>query len=319
MKMKRTLYIILAFVGVAIFIFMIISSGLFENFDIFFSLNIYFILLSFALANFTIFIKIYRWKYLSRGYGVSISFRDSALVVLGGGFIGGISPGRIGDVIKADLMKAQYSLSFIKGLTMIFYERLFELIIIFVVAVGILFLGLSAKYYIFLEFTLFILLFLGIIYIFFEHMKGFGMKVLSKLGISRLIANEIQIHKLSNWEMLYVFFLTLLAMGLEFIRIWVVCLAFDYQVNIIHLSVFFSIAVLIGLLSQIPLGVGVVEGSLTYFLELLGIPSYTALGIAIIDRLISIYYVIFIGFLYYTKILKYNLDGETGFNNNSNL
>jgi uncharacterized protein (TIRG00374 family) len=69
--------------------------------------------------------------------------------------------------------------------------------------------------------------------------------------------------------------------------------------NIIHLSIYFSLAVLIGLLSQVPIGIGVVEGSLALFLVDAGLPSYYAFGIVLVDRIISMYYVMGIGLIYY--------------------
>ena len=319
MKMKKTLYFILALFGVALFIFMIISSGLFENLDIFLKMNILLFILAFIVSNFNILLKIYRWQYLSRSYGIALSFHDAGIVVLGGGFIGGISPGKIGDVIKADIMKAQYSLPLTKGITMLFYERVFELAIIFLVAMGIIFVDISGEYFLILQVTFILLIFFGIVYIFFERFKATGQRFLGKIGMTRLAGMDISIERLPRLEVLIVFGLTFLAMILEFVRIWIVCLAFNYHVDIIQLSVFFSISVLIGLLSQVPIGIGVVEGSLTYFLGRLGIPSYSAFGIAIMDRLISMYYVIIVGLFYYSKVMKYNLDGTKGLDNNPDI
>ena len=93
-------------------------------------------------------------------------------------------------------------------------------------------------------------------------------------------------------------------MGLEFIRLWIVVLAFGFNMNIIHLSIFICLAVLIGLLSQIPVGIGVVEGSLSTFLTDAGLPGYYAFGIVLVDRIISIYFVMAIGLIYYKWALK---------------
>ncbi|MDO9325184.1 MAG: flippase-like domain-containing protein, partial [Methanoregula sp.] len=103
---------------------------------------------------------------------------------------------------------------------------------------------------------------------------------------------------------LEVFSLTGLALGLEFIRLWIVVQAFGFDMNIIHLSIFFSLAVLIGLLSQIPIGIGVVEGSLAVFLTDAGLPGYYAMGIVLVDRIISMYFVMVIGLIYYKWALK---------------
>lgn len=319
MQLRKIIYFLCAIVGIILFIVMIFQSGIFENLNIFLKVNTLLIFLGLALSTAIVIIKIIRWQMLSKSYSVDVSFLDATVIILGGGFVGGVTPGKVGDLIKADIMKSRYTLPLAKGFTMVFYERIFELSIIFLVSMGILFLRLPAKYYLFLQVTLILLVFFGLVYLFFDKIKGICWNLICKLGVARLSWKSISLEKISNRDALQVFSLTLMAMGLEFIRIWLVCQAFGYQVNIIHLSVFFSLSVLIGLLSQVPIGIGVVEGSMTFFLESMGIPSYSAFGIVIIDRLISMYYVILLGFIYYTKILKHTIDGEENLDNNTNI
>jgi hypothetical protein len=110
---------------------------------------------------------------------------------------------------------------------------------------------------------------------------------------------DLKVKKISPLQAFVVFSLTGFALGLEFLRLWIVVMAFGFDMNIIHLSIFFGLAVLIGLLSQIPIGVGVVEGSLALFLTDAGLPSYYAFGIVLVDRVISMYFVMAIGLIYY--------------------
>jgi len=318
MNFRRLIYLTLAATGIIILSYFIYSSGLLQNPGIFRTINIPFLIIAFLFTQITIFLKIKRWQYLCAQFGFPISFRKSIEIVIASFFPAGISPGRIGDFMKADFMKMKYTLPFRDGIAMVFYERIFELIIIFLVAVGILFIGFSAKYYIILEFTLFLLIFLGVIYLFSDRFIHFFQNIARK-KLKVLNDDELKITKLPPKIAINVFFYTILALGFEFIRLWLVAYSFGYSLQIIHLSIFLSLAVLIGLLSQIPIGIGITEGSLSIFLMEMGVPTESAVGIAVLDRAISMYFVIFIGFFYYNRMRTYYADEGKSVNNHSRI
>ncbi|HNQ28569.1 MAG TPA: lysylphosphatidylglycerol synthase transmembrane domain-containing protein [Methanolinea sp.] len=318
MNLRRLIYFTLAAVGIIILIIFIYRSGLYQNPGILLSINIPVLLLAFLFTQMTIFLKIKRWQYLCVQYNFPISLRESTEVVIASFFPAGVSPGRIGDFMKADFMKIKYSVPFRDGISMVFYERIFELIIIFLVAVGILFIGFSAKYYIILEFTLFLLIFLGVMYLFSDRFIHFFQNIARK-KFRIFNSDEIKIRKISPRIAFNVSLYTILALGCEFIRLWLVAYSFGYSLQIIHLSIFFSLAVLIGLLSQIPIGIGITEGSLSFFLMEMGVPYEIAVGIAVIDRAISMYFVILIGFFYYHRMRTYYVNEGESVNNHSRI
>jgi uncharacterized protein (TIRG00374 family) len=158
---------------------------------------------------------------------------------------------------------------------------------------------MSAKNYIIIQLTSFILIFILIAYIFSDKILIWAQKFLTRTKVLKLEGDNLRIKKINPDQALNVFILTGIALCLEFLRLWIVTLAFGFNINIIHLSIYFSLAVLIGLLSQIPIGIGVVEGSLALFLTDAGLPPYYAFGIVLVDRVISIYFVMAIGLIYY--------------------
>jgi uncharacterized protein (TIRG00374 family) len=297
---KKTLFsYILLIIGFFILLYLLISSGILENLDVFNQVNPYLLLLAFALTNLNVIIKIYRWKYLSATYGVALPFQDAGRIVIGSFFVSGITPGKIGDAIKAYIMKKRYNLPLANGVSSILYERVFELLLVFLVSLGVFYVGMSAKNYIIIQLTSFVLIFLIIAYIFSDRILVWAQKFLAKTRIVKSDSDAIRIKKITPPQALNVFMLSGFALGLEFIRLWIVTRAFGFDMNIIHLSIFFSLAVLIGLLSQIPIGIGVTEGSLALFLRDAGLNSYYAFGIVVVDRVISMYYVMAIGLIYY--------------------
>jgi glycosyltransferase 2 family protein len=304
MEKKTLLFYLLLIAGFFILIYLIILSDILENLEIFRQINPYLLFLAFLLTNINIIIKIYRWKYLSFAYGVNLHYYEAGKIVISSFFVSGITPAKIGDIIKAYVMKKKYGLPLKDGVSSILYERVFELLLLFLVSLGVFYIGMSAKNYIILQITSLILLFVIIAYIFSDAILVRAQKILIRTNIVKYGGESIQIKKISPFQAFNVFCLSGFALMLEFLRLWIVTLAFGFNMNIIHLSVYFSLAVLIGLLSQIPIGIGIFEGSLSLFLVDAGLPSYYAFGIVLVDRIISMYYVMGIGLIYYKWTLK---------------
>jgi len=303
MEKKSLIFYILIVVGFFLLVYLIISSKILENLEIFSQINLYLLFLAFLLTNLNVLVKVCRWKYLSNAYGVNMQYDEAGKIVLGSFFVSGITPAKIGDVIKAYIMKKRHALPLIDGVSSILYERVFELLLLFFVSLGVSYVGLSAKNYIIIQLTSFILVFLAIAYIFSDKLLIWAQNFLTRTKIVKMDGNNVRIKKITPYQALNVFNLTGFALGLEFLRLWIVTLAFGFDMNIIHLSIYFSLAVLIGLLSQIPIGIGVVEGSLALFLIDSGLTPYYAFGIVLVDRVISMYFVMTIGLIYYKWVL----------------
>jgi glycosyltransferase 2 family protein len=308
MEKKTLLFYLLLVIGFFILIYLIISSELLENLDIFSHINPYLLFLAFLLTNLNIIVKIYRWKYLSNAYDVNLHYYEAGKIVISSFFVSGITPAKIGDILKAYVMKKRHALPLIDGVSSILYERVFELLLLFLVSLGVFYVGLSAKNYIIIQVTSVILLFLVIAYIFSDKLLIWAQKVLIKTNIVKFGGENIRVRKISSFQALNVLCLSGFALMLEFLRLWIVTLAFGFNMNIIHLSIYFSLAVLIGLLSQVPIGIGVVEGSLALFLVEAGLPPYYAFGIVLVDRIISMYYVMGIGLIYYKWALTSDVE-----------
>jgi glycosyltransferase 2 family protein len=299
MEKKTLLFYFLLIIGFLILVYLIISSKILENLEIFRDINLSLLLIAFLLTNLNILTKIFRWKYLSNAYGVNLQYGEAYRIVLGSFFVSGITPGKIGEILKAYIMKKRHGLPLKDGVACILYERVFELLLLFFVTLGVFYIGMSAKNYIIIQLTSFILIFILIAYIFSDKILIWAHKFLTRTKFLKIEGDNLRIKKINPDQALNVFILTGIALCLEFLRLWVVTLAFGFHINIIHLSIYFSLAVLIGLLSQIPIGIGVVEGSLALFLTDAGLPPYYAFGIVLVDRIISIYFVMAIGLIYY--------------------
>jgi glycosyltransferase 2 family protein len=295
---RKFLQHILFLVGLLILAYVIIRSGIIENYQILFNVSIPLIILAFFLSLGTVALRIYRWKFLSEKYNTAISWHDASLVSIASLFYANITPGKIGDLYKAYYMQKRYAMSFFDGISMIFYERFFELMILFLAASAIVFIELKGITVIILEVTAVILLLLFFFYYKADYFLSLMERYSSRIPFLKKIPADFRIRKLPFRDIAGVFIITVFSLGSEFVRLWVVALAFGYTLNPILLTIFFCLSIIAGLASQIPLGVGVMEASLGYFIVLLGVASTDAMAIVLTDRLISMYFVLILGFVF---------------------
>lgn len=289
---------VLLFIGLLILVFILWNSGILENIEYILTVSIPLLILAFILSNANILVKIYRWKFLSERYKQPMTMHEASIITISSLYFANITPGKVGDLFKAYFMQKKYLMNFFDGVSMIFYERFFELLILVLTATAIIFIKLSGASVIVLELSAAILILLALFYFKAEYFMGLLEKLVIRLPIIK--TNEVNFHikKIRLSEIFAVFVITLISLMFEFSRLWVVALAFGYWLNPVQVSIFFSLAIVAGLISQIPLGIGITEGSLSYLLQQVGIPPVSAMSIVLTDRLISMYYALILGFVF---------------------
>jgi len=304
---KKLLQLILLFAGLLILVFIIIQSGIVENYRLLLSVSIPLLILAFVLSNLNILVKIYRWKYLSGKYDYPITMNEASIVTISSLYFANITPGKVGDLFKAYYMQKKHGTNFFIGVSMIFYERFFELMILFLTASAIFFIDLRGISVIILELCAALLIILAIFY----YKVDFFIKILERIIIRIPMTKnrEVNFHieKLPFSKIFIVLIITFISLILEFARLWLVILAFGFFMNPLHVSIFFSLAIVAGLISQIPLGIGIMEGSLIYLFQENGLDPISSMSIVLTDRMISMYYALILGFIF----SKFSLDKLT--------
>lgn len=303
-NIKKLFQILLFFIGLLILIFIIESSQILENYQLLFTVSVPLLVLAFGLSNANIIVKIYRWKYLSEKYNRPITMKEASIVTVSSLYFANITPGKVGDLFKAYFMQKRHSMNFFHGVSMIFYERFFELMILFLTASAIIFIELKGMTVLILEISAVILILLALFYYKADYFMRLLERIVVRLPVIKTNQANFHIKKLPFFNIFVVFIITFVSLVLEFVRLWVVALAFGYLLNPIQVSIFFSLAIVAGLISQIPLGIGVMEGSLSYLLQKMGVEPISSISIVLTDRIISMYYALILGFIF----SKFSLD-----------
>lgn len=301
---KRYLRSILFCFGLIILAYFILKSGIIENYQILLSINIPLLILACSCTLGVLILRTYRWKYLCMQYGAHISWKEAAIVSMSSLFYANITPGKIGDIYKAYFMQKRHNVALADGVSMIFYERFFELMILFFAASAIVLVEFNGITVIILEIIGILLAVLLIFYYKIDLILKTVGNLCSRFSVFKKISFDIQIRKISFPKIIGVLTITIFSVAFEFLQVWLVALAFGYVLNPILLTIFFSLSMILGLVSQIPLGVGVIEGTLSFFLTKMGVLSMDAVAIALTYRIISMYFSLVLGFIF----SKYAID-----------
>jgi glycosyltransferase 2 family protein len=286
---KKIIKLFLFLAGFTLLLYIFSNAGI--SISILSSINIPLFILAFTISIISIIIKIYRWRYLSDLYHKSLTMYEASFVTIPALFFTNITPGKIGEYFKAHYMKTKYNLDISHGITMIFYERFSEILLMLIISFSVIFVYIDQNII-----TMLLLFSFGLVIVSLCYYKIHYIINIIKTKIK--LFDTITIEKLPIKKIGTVFIITACTLLCEFTHLWIIAYAFGYNLNFIELTIFSSITIIIAFISQIPFGMGIQEGSLTYFITKLGVPVDSAASIVLCDRIISMYFAMVIGFIY---------------------
>jgi len=225
-----------------------------------------YIFLSLAAAACSVGFKTLRWLALLREKR-GVSFQRLFAVQASGLAVSNLSPGKLLEPFKViPLRKDGFSYSFL--VTSVFWERAFDLVILFALSLG----ALST-----LDSRLAPVLQLGLLAlaaaVFVMFRKSAGLfKLLSHFGPLRFF-EKIEAHNFKKRSLLASFVLTWFAWLCDFAGIYFAFLALGTPIDFAKIATSFSSAVLFGIVTLLPGGFGSTEAALV---ALLATPAYTA-------------------------------------------
>ena len=246
------------------------------------------------------FVLFFRWHLLLRNAKIFIPVKDSFLI-LASGFALTIIPGKVGELVKSQLLKTKFGIARSKTVPIVILEQVYQ-------ATGIVILSFFGIWY--FELGAYVLAFFtaGLIFAFvlISSRKTFNKIVL--LLEKRKFTSKFVEPLSSSYDAikngmrgpitLYASGLSVLFWLIESISIYFILLAFG--INVIEfLTVIptYTTSIMLGILSFLPMGIGVVEGTLTSFFTIHGIDLSIAITIVIVIRLFTRWYSVSFGFI----------------------
>lgn len=283
-------------IGIILFIFIILNTGLGKIIEVFSNFNISYSIAAFLLLLPLSIIKVYKWKLLIKSCNIQYGLLKAMIAYFVSSFIAGVTPGRIGDFIKAFYLNKSENVSLGKSLTTVVVDRLLDVFMLLVLAISGIFI-FSYLYNINRNYMLMLLLFLVVIItvsIFILNKKY--IKAMLKPLFNRFIPNRYRSNVKLNFDEFYsgiklirsnktililVVILTIVTWLTTFFQHYLLTLALN-----IHVSYFFLILVspIIIIIEAIPIsfsGIGTRDAALVLFFSLIGISSSEAISFSL--------------------------------------
>ena len=295
---NRLILILVAVIGIyAIFLFVsdynIISEKI-SNFKI----NYLPLILFFVSASWIP--LIIKWHFLLKNSEVDVPLTKS-IAVFFSGVAFEITPGQIGALIKSQILKTSYNIPRTKTVPIVIVEKVYDLIgAILASVIGIIILGMEI-YLIAIAISVLAFIFFFMYYkpaseLFFNRitkLKFFSKHIENISGFYEIVQKSTNVRAATICILLALAYWFMVSAAAYYTLI-------SFDVNILdYLKVLaiYSTSTLLGAISFIPAGIGITEGSIAGLFTLNGIDVSTALILAVMIRIFTLWYSVSVGFI----------------------
>jgi len=317
MILKNIKKIIVVFISViALYSILISLSDLALISDALMNLKLEFLPLIFILVTSGWFILFARWHILLKSNNIEIPLKSSFIIYVSG-FALQFIPGEVGEFLKVELLKNKFNIPRSRSSPIIISEMFYN-------AVGLVALSIVGIW--FFEFAIYIFgIFATLLISFFYiiNKKKYFLKILNfvikikffkKYGESLSESVEVLQQTTKRKILFGSILLSTIFWFVECIAIYLLLLSFGIiTIDLMTLLPMYSSSIILGVISFLPLGLGIFEGSLTGFLNLYGIDITIALAVVILARILTRWYSIVVGLiiLKITHGLSINSNGNS--------
>lgn len=274
------------------------------------------------LTSINFFIRFLKWHYYLKLLSIDIRFSDSLLIFLSG-LIMSVTPGKFGEVLKSFLLKKVSGIPISESAPIIISERITDFFSVLLLAIlGAVVYG-SGLWIVLITSAFFVSITLVI------NNRAVSFKIIGLLNKVRFLSkytNSIKSAYESSYKMLKIkplyemTFLSLLAWLPECFGFYLILYNFDVPVSIFWSVFVYAFSIIIGALTLLPAGIGITEGSLTFFIFRQINSIETSVSITLLIRIFTLWYAVFIGIIsltYFNKKNKLNVIETAGEENGS--
>jgi uncharacterized protein (TIRG00374 family) len=289
--MKKPISNYIRLIGLIILVFILTRIDLDAFIAQFKNINLYFLFTAIILNLFLIFIKTIRWKAFLTTQSLSISIKNAFSIYLSALYIGFITPGRLGEIIKALYLKQEQVTSFSKGLSSAIMDRLLDLyFLILLGSVGVYYFlkgrGIS------LEFVIGFVIILSLLIIIL-HPKVLNLlaRFLFRKITPKKFKNKINesvnefiegMNQIINPVLLFGILLTVFSYSFFFFQCFLIAKSIGLQISYFDLALIMSI---VNIITFIPIsisGLGTREASMIFLFKLIGLSTEAAISFSLL-------------------------------------
>jgi len=289
MKISISNYIRL--IGLIILVFILTRIDLDAFIAQFKNINLYFLFTAIILSLFLIFVKTIRWKAFLIQQSLSISIKSAFSIYLSSLYIGFITPGRLGEIIKALYLKQERVTSFSKGLSSAIMDRLLDLyLLILLSSVGVYYFlkgrGINIGFVIGFA-IIFSLLIIILHPKFLNLLARFLFRKISPKKLKNKINDSINefiegMNQIINPILLFGILLTVFSYSVFFFQCFLIAKSIGLQISYFDLALIMSI---VNIITFIPIsisGLGTREASMIFLFKLIGLSTEAAISFSLL-------------------------------------
>ncbi len=271
------------------------------------------VLAGLSLVNYGL--RFWRWEVYLRALGSRIPFRESVGLYFAT-YVMVITPGKIGEIFKAGILREKFGVPLAKGLPIVLAERIYDfLAVLILAAAGVFFwpgpmTGLATGLVAAASVPLFLALFQN---------RGIRTRLLGRAARSELLARhrvglDDAMDSLSRLlgvkQALFSLTLSTLAWMCECLGLWLVCRGLGVPVPLGEAFFVYAAGTLVGSLSFLPGGLGGTEATIIWLLGTLAIPGATGAAVALLVRLFTLWLAVIIGLIFFLAFRSILFGGD---------
>ena len=299
------------FLALLVYFFLMVLSGWEELLHNIVQADPFIILVAMMLSLGNYIFRFLKWQLFTKSLNLEVSLVNNILIFFSGLSLA-ITPAKAGEAIRAFLLREMSSSGLSQGLASTFSERLIDLLAVTILAfIGIVLLG-NNQTVIYLPILLLILLaiILGVVIFLFNPLYNIFVKIfmLEKWGTLGSKINQFRSDVIITFHFLT--FIGALILGLigwtcEGIGFFLIAQNLQIQITLDTAILIYATSSLLGAISFLPGGLGVMEGSMEVFLaDLLKIAAPLAGALIILIRLTTLWFGVGLGLIFLLIVVK---------------
>jgi uncharacterized protein (TIRG00374 family) len=252
-----------------------------------------------ALAFMNYLLRFCKWDYYLTNIGINLEKKDSLAIFLSG-LTMSVTPAKAGEVFKSYLLKRINGTEISKSVPVVFAERVTDVLSLLILA------AISFSAFQYGKEALLVILALSVAIISVVKSRRISdslLRVCESIPLINRLSNSLRIaydgaHTLFSLKNLIVATaISVVSWGFECLAMYFVLLGFGVDASVLLSTFAFSFSLLVGAVSLIPGGLGMVEGSSTGLLMLAGISKGVAVSATIVTRFCTLWFGVTVGLI----------------------
>lgn len=246
-------------------------------------------------------VRALRWRLYLHHLGVFTPFRDEVLVFLSG-FAMGVTPGKMGEVVKAYYLREAHGTPYATSIPAVFAERVSDMVAVaLLLGIGLLF--VPGEVGLVLGLLGMAVVFAGLLVLRSARLVGVLLGLLARIGRARALAQSLgRMHGtlrplLTGRLLLEATLLGVAGWAMEALAMAALAHGFGLDLTWGECAFVFAAANIAGALSFLPGGLGVTEGGMVALLALLGTALAPATALTLAIRLATLWFGVMLGIL----------------------